>query len=139
MSEIKHYKNLKIWQRSVDLVTAVYQLTDSFPRDELYVLTSQIRRAAISVPSNIAEGSSRRHTKKEFIRFLQMAYGSLAEIETQLIIAGNLTFTSQKDCENIFKEIDEVMRMTTGLINALESKDKVISLDSQFSTLNSKN
>lgn len=136
MSVVNRYKDLKIWQRSMSLVTSIYALTSSFPKEERYGLTSQIRRCAVSVPSNIAEGSSRRHGRKEFVRFLQIAYGSLAELETQLQIALNLKFVNEKEALPHFEEIDEIMRMITGLMKAIDSKD-VVPLNSQLSTLNS--
>jgi four helix bundle protein len=83
------YRDLIAWQKAMDLVTAIYRVTGSFPREELYGLTSQLRRAAVSVPSNIAEGQA-RFSRKEFHHFLSQARGSLVEIETQLMIAENL-------------------------------------------------
>lgn len=86
---LKSYKELIVWQRSIDLVKEVYAITRGFPRDETYGLTIQIRRAAVSIPSNIAEGYSRKN-RKEFVQFLRISYGSSAELETQIIIAKNL-------------------------------------------------
>jgi four helix bundle protein len=89
------YKELKVWQRSVDLATTVYQLTKHFPSDERFGLTSQINRSVVSIASNIAKGSG-RGSKKDFSRFLSMAYGSAYELETQIIISNNLKIYQQK-------------------------------------------
>jgi four helix bundle protein len=86
---MKSYKELKVWQKAVDLVTAVYSISRSFPRTEMYGLTSQVRRASVSIPSNIAEGWG-RNSAKEYIQFLTTARGSLLELETQLLISCNL-------------------------------------------------
>ena len=92
MSEkIRTHKDLKIWSRSVDLVTRIYKVTEKFPKSEMFGLTSQIRRAAVSVPSNIAEGSGRR-SAKELIYFLHIAIGSMAELETESIMSQHLGF-----------------------------------------------
>jgi four helix bundle protein len=85
---VKNYQELVVWQRAMDLVEDVYKLSKHFPREELYALTSQIRRGAVSVPSNIAEGQGRR-TTADFLRHLSIAYGSLREVETQAMIAGD--------------------------------------------------
>jgi len=87
--EIKNHKDLEVWKKSMDLVSNIYKITEPFPNKELYGLTNQIRRAAVSVPSNIAEGAA-RSSKKEFIQFLYIALGSLSELETQIIIANSL-------------------------------------------------
>ncbi|MEZ4484825.1 MAG: four helix bundle protein [Syntrophotaleaceae bacterium] len=85
-SKISHHKDLDVWRSSMALVTEIYRLTGNFSKDEIYGLTNQIRRAAVSVPSNIAEGAA-RHSKKEFLQFLYVSLGSLAELETQLLIS----------------------------------------------------
>ncbi len=116
---IKSYKDLMIWQRSIILVREIYELVNEFPADERYGIVQQIKRAAISVPSNIAEGAARNNSK-EFRQFLGIALGSLAEIDTQLIIARDLSFI--KDItrhEKIEKEIGEVRAMTLALVNKL--------------------
>jgi four helix bundle protein len=113
-----HYKNLLVWQKAIALVTQVYVVTRSFPREELYGLTSQIRRAAVSVPSNIAEGQARR-TTGEFRQFLGIAKGSLAELDTQLIIAENLGYL--KEAGTLFEQVAEVGRMLSGLICSLDN------------------
>ena len=96
---LKNYKELKVWQRGYRLCFEIYQLTGNFPQEEKYGLTSQIRRAAISVPSNIAEGYGRK-TTKEYLQALYIAYGSLCELETQIMLAGDLKYlrTRKKRC-----------------------------------------
>ena len=118
MSAIKTYKELDIWQRGIQFVGKVYKLTKNFPKEELYGLTSQIRRAAISYPSNIAEGAS-RSSRKEFTQFLYIALGSLSEAETQLVIAENLRYLNAKD---LLDEVAFLRRMTLNFIKYLKSK-----------------
>lgn len=101
MSGVKTYKELLIWQKGIKLVVLVYKLTKTFPKEELYALTSQLKRASISIPSNIAEGFGRQ-TDKSFNHFLNISKGSLNELETQMIIAKELDFVSD---EEIFNEI----------------------------------
>ncbi len=116
------YKELLIWQRGIELVRELYILTDSFPKTEVYGLTSQMRRAAISIPSNIAEGYTRGHSRQhhqDFIHFLRIAFASGAELETQLIIARELGFASPKKCEVAEKLLDETMRMLNKFISSL--------------------
>ena len=116
------YKELLIWQRGIELVRELYILTDSFPKMEVYGLTSQMRRAAISIPSNIAEGYTRGHSRQhhqDFIHFLRIAFASGAELETQLIIARELGFASPKKCEVAEKLLDETMRMLNKFISSL--------------------
>ncbi|MDP5061955.1 MAG: four helix bundle protein [Maribacter sp.] len=108
------YKELDIWVQARMLVKTVYVLTKSFPRDEQFSLTSQIRRCVISVPSNIAEGCGRQ-SNKETIHFLHIARGSLFELETQLILAGDLNYIS--DIDNVLKEIERVKKLLNGFIN----------------------
>lgn len=112
------YKELIVWQKSIELVTEIYKLTEKFPKSELYGLTSQIRRASVSIPSNIAEGYTRKH-RQEYIQFLRIAFGSGGELETQIIIAKNLNYASQKDFEEIEKLLDEIMKMLNKLISTL--------------------
>lgn len=114
------YKNLLIWQRSIGLVTEIYKITDSYPKTEMYGLTSQTRRSALSMPANIAEGWSRRYTK-EYIQFLHVARGSATELETHLIIASNLNFISASDSEILQKEITEILKMLSAAIASLRS------------------
>jgi four helix bundle protein len=109
---MKTHKDLDIWKRGIEFVKEVYILTKNFPREEQYGLTSQMRRAAVSYPSNIAEGSA-RSSKKEFLQFLYYSMGSLSEIETQFIIAKKLGYTIEKD---LLLEIEALRRMTLNLI-----------------------
>jgi four helix bundle protein len=113
---IKDYKDLVVWQKAMELVTAIYQATQTFPKEELYGLTSQLRRAAVSVPSNIAEGQGRL-TRGEFRQFLGQAKGSLSELETQLLIAQNLGYL--KECSTLLGQKTEVARLLNGLLNSL--------------------
>ncbi len=110
----KHH-DLLAWQEAIKLVTAVYSLTKTFPREEQFGLTSQMRRAAVSVPSNIAEGAA-RGTEKEFSHFLILARGSLSELETQLTISRELGYAS--DTTEIDALLDRVFRLIAGLITA---------------------
>ncbi len=109
------YEKLVVWQKSMDFVIFVYEITKKFPKNEDYALTSQIRRAVISVPSNIAEGS-RRNTQKDFAHFLTMSLGSLAELDTQIKIAERLKYVSKKDEIELYEKLSEIMRMLNKLI-----------------------
>ncbi len=104
------FKDLKIWQRGMGLLDMVYDLTKDFPKDEVYGLTSQAKRAGVSVPSNIAEGSQRT-SSKEFANFILIAKGSLAELETQVLFAKKRKFGSSELAQKILKEIEEISRM----------------------------
>ena len=110
------FKELEVWHKSIDVVTEIYQLSALFPDAERFGLSSQIRRAAVSIPSNIAEGSARHHAK-DFIHFLRIADGSAAEVETQLIIAAKLGFI--ETVENLTAEIVVIRKMLAGLIKSL--------------------
>ena len=115
----KTHKDLVVWNKSMDLVESVYILTEKFPAKETYGLSSQLRRAAVSVPSNIAEGAARQNTK-ELIQFAFIALGSLAEMETQIEIAYRLKYiTENTDCKI---QIDEIRRMLTSMITALKKR-----------------
>jgi len=116
-----HFKNLKVWQVGMEIVILVYKLTSKFPKEEKFSLVSQINRSAVSVPSNIAEGSG-RGTDKDFGHFLEIALGSLYELETQLILSNNLEFIEGDDFENIGGKVSELERMIIGLIKSLKSK-----------------
>jgi four helix bundle protein len=118
---IRSYKDLEIWKRGVELVTNVYSVTKDFPKSETYTLVDQIRRAALSTPSNIAEGHARRY-RKEFRQFLFEALGSLAELETQLIIAGKLGYLEREKSNQSSSEMDAIGKMTRGLIKRLQTK-----------------
>ncbi|OGI95517.1 hypothetical protein A2917_03105 [Candidatus Nomurabacteria bacterium RIFCSPLOWO2_01_FULL_42_17] len=122
MNEIIHsYKDLIVWQKSIELVICVYELTEKFPREEIYGLTSQIRRSVVSIPSNIAEGR-RRGTRADYLHFLRMSYGSGAELETQLIIARKLPKTIKLDYNKIDSLLEEVMKMLNAMLNKLQAK-----------------
>jgi len=116
--KIKSFKDLRIWQKGIEIVEDSYQLTKGFPKEEVYGLTSQIRRASVSIPSNIAEGFKRYHNK-EYKQFLFIALGSLAELETQLIIAEKLDFVSGQGLRNVFDKIEYLSRMISSLMKKL--------------------
>ena len=118
---LKNYKELKVWQKSYQLCLEVYRSTKEFPREERYGLTSQIRRSAVSVPSNIAEGYGRK-TTPEYIRSLYLAYGSNCELETQTLLSGDLGYMKAQEREKLQKDIGEVERMLKALIKSLENK-----------------
>lgn len=116
---LKSYKDLIVWQKSIQLVKEVYRLTTNFPKDEIYGLSSQMKRAAISIPSNIAEGYSRKGIK-EYSHFLHIAYGSSTELETQIIIAKELYKNiDYNDAESL---LEEVLKMLNVITEKLESK-----------------
>jgi four helix bundle protein len=118
---MKTHKDLNVWQESILFVTLIYERTKSFPKDELFALTSQIRRSAISIPSNIAEGAA-RESNKEFIRFLFIALGSVAELDTQLLIAKNLNFLGTEDFLQINEKLASIRKMLAGLIKYRKTK-----------------
>ncbi|MDH3944645.1 MAG: four helix bundle protein [Anaerolineae bacterium] len=113
-----NYRDLQVWQRGIALVKQIYLLTETFPTHEKYGLSSQIQRAAVSVPSNIAEGHARGSTP-EFRRFIQISLGSLAEIDTQLEIAIQLTYIKQDNASPVIQLVIELRKMLFGLINSL--------------------
>lgn len=113
------YKELDVWKKGIDLSVRVYKTVRQFPREEIYALTDQTKRAAISIPSNIAEGASRNYTK-EFIQFLYVALGSVSELETQLIIAQKVDYL--KDGRDFFDEITVIRKMLNSLISSLKSR-----------------
>jgi four helix bundle protein len=117
--EIRSYKDLIVWQKSIELVSEVYALVEFFPAKELYGLTSQIKRSVVSIPSNIAEGS-RRGTKKDFCHFLLHSFGSGAELETQIIIAKTLPFGINLDFTKVDSLLEEVMKMLNKMIQNLK-------------------
>jgi len=118
---LKSYKELEVWQKAVNLAIEVYQATDRFPDAEKFGLTAQIRRAATSVPANIAEGWGRGSTK-EYIQFLLIARGSLLELETHMIITQKLRYLSQEQLGAIQKEVEEIGKMLNGLIQSLRGR-----------------
>ncbi|MCT3945409.1 four helix bundle protein [Elizabethkingia anophelis] len=119
MTDIKSHKDLKVWQESMDLVTDIYELVQNFPAEEKYNLTSQIKRSSVSIPSNIAEGAGRK-SNLEFIQFLNIASGSLSELETQLEIAIRLKFITEN--EELFKKKIFIRIMITNLKKSLSNK-----------------
>lgn len=116
---ISSYKQLIVWQKSFSLAKKVYELTNKFPKSEIYGLTSQMRRAAASIPSNIAEGFVRKHTK-EFSQFVSIAFGSGAELETQLLLAKELNFMADQEFKETEDLLGEVMKMLNSLISKLK-------------------
>jgi four helix bundle protein len=121
MKQIKTFKDLLIWQKAMQMVTNIYTTTKSFPKDEMYGLTSQIRRAAVAIPSNIAEGYGRNHTK-EYIQFLYISISSLYELQTQLEIALNIQYINEGQFKDLFETSREVERMTSAMIKTLKNK-----------------
>ena len=115
---VRSYRELIAWQKGMDLVEAVHRSTACFPREEVYGLTSQVRRAAVSIPSNIAEGQGRNSTN-EFINFLSFAYGSLCEVETQVLLAERLSFLENSAAATLLRSSAEVGRIINGLSNSL--------------------
>lgn len=111
---ITHYRELIVWQKAMILVEQVYQATKGFPRDEVYGLTSQVRRAAVSIPSNIAEGQARK-SRAEFRNFLSIAQGSKAEVETQILIAVRLKYLTQEQAAPILSLLEEISKMLAAL------------------------
>jgi len=118
---LKNYKELKVWQKSYQLCLKIYKVTARFPKEERFGLTSQIRRAVVSVPSNIAEGYGRK-TTADYIRSLYIAYGSNCELETQIQLSGDLGYIGGSLLEGIKDEIQEIERMLKALIKSLENK-----------------
>ena len=118
---VQSYRQLIAWQKAMELVKYVYDLTKKFPREELYGLTLQIRKAVVSVPSNIAEGQGRNSTK-EFLHFLSIAYGSLMETETQGLVAEMQNYITAEETIILLEKSAEVGRVLNGLINSLERK-----------------
>ena len=118
MTTMQNYKELVVWQKAMELVSDVYRVTAAFPREELYGLTSQLRRSAVSVPSNIAEGQGRA-TRGEFIQFLGHSRGSLLELETQLLISARLGYLDADPCHRLQAKVTEVARILNGLLTSL--------------------
>jgi len=116
---MKNHYDLDVWKKSIELVKEIYKISKNFPKEEIYALTSQIRRAAVSIPSNISEGASRQ-TDKEFVQFLYIALGSSSELETQIIIAKELSYID--NVEIILQQIIRVKKMINGLIRHIKQK-----------------
>ncbi len=118
---MKTHKDLEAWKNSIVLVTDVYRLTKSFPKEEMYGLTSQIRRSAVSIPSNIAEGAGRQHNK-EFIQFLYIAIGSMSELETQMLIACNLEYITEDALTDFNEKVKIITNQILGLTKYLKNR-----------------
>ena len=110
---MRTFKDLEVWQKSVLFATEIYSVTELFPKEEIYGLVSQLRRASVSLASNIAEGSKK--SKKEFANFIKIAQGSGAEIETQLFISSNLEYINKRDLEKLLTELESIMKMLSRL------------------------
>ena len=122
MAAIRDYRDLIVWQRAMDLVELVYRTTGAFPKEKVYGLTSQIRRAAVSIPSNIAEGNG-RNTTRDYLHFLSMAYGSTKEVETQTLIAERLCYIDSDHSTELVRLTAEIARLISGLVNSLSRKN----------------
>ena len=116
---VRNYSELIVWHKAMDLVAMVYASTKAFPKEELYGLTNQLRRAVVSIPPNIADGQGRRSTN-EFVRYLSIAHGSLREVETQILIAERLGYFEELALRELMNSASEVGRLINGLINSLK-------------------
>jgi four helix bundle protein len=121
---MRPHHRLDAWSKSVDLVIAVYKHTERFPKDERFGLTSQVRRAAVSIPANIAEGAARR-SQKEFAHFLSNSQGSASELETELIIANRLGYLDEKTFSQLISDLERIGRLITGLSRHLEKPKRI--------------
>lgn len=119
--DFKNYRDLKVWQLGIEIAEKIYQMSDCFPKHELYGLGSQVQRAAVSIPANIAEGHERGSTK-DFLRHLSIAHGSRAELETHLILADRLGYCNRDQLAVVFEMLDELGRMMRGLQKSLRAK-----------------
>jgi four helix bundle protein len=122
-TQIRTYRDLLIWQKSMILVMEVYKTTQNFPKDEIYGLIGQMRRCAVSIPSNIAEGYG-RNSSNDYVRFLRMAMGSLYELQTQFDISSNLGYITKNHYGKLFESSREIERMLSSLMKRLENKGK---------------
>ena len=118
---VQSYRDLVAWNKAMDLVTEIYRVTHNFPKEELFGLMSQLRRAAVSIPSNIAEGKGRL-SKGEFRQFLGNARGSLAEVETQILIAQNLNYLDEPEANKLLAMVEEVGKVLNGLLSAVKNQ-----------------
>lgn len=116
---MSHFRKILVWQKSITLVTKIYKATSTFPREEVFGLTSQIRRSSVSVPSNIAEGSG-RESSKDFLRFLYISLGSIFEMQTQLEIAKNIIYINEEEFNLLYEDSREIERMLASLIRKLK-------------------
>lgn len=119
---MSNFRNLLVWQKSMSLITKIYVSTKKFPKEEIYGLTSQIRRSSISIPSNIAEGFG-RDSNKEYLRFLNVSIASLFELQTQLEIAKNIEYLTQEEYNNLYEDSREVDRMLVAFINKVKERN----------------
>lgn len=119
---MRPHQKLDLWRRAIDFVVAIYRLTEQFPKEEKFGLTSQLRRAAVSVAANVAEGAARTSTK-EFRRLLSHSQGSASEVDTELLIALRLNYLSERDYKSLNKDLDDVGRMITGLSQSLKRQE----------------
>jgi four helix bundle protein len=123
MGKVNSYKDLQIWQRSIELCNAIYQLSSSFPKEEIYGITNQMRRCSVSVPSNIAEGFGR--SNKSYVNFLHISRGSLYELDTQLTLVKKLNLSDNEETiTSVEQEISEIGKMINSFINTLKENDK---------------
>ena len=120
---MRPHHNLDVWKKAVDLTVRVYAATEGFPKEEKFGLTQQVRRAAVSIAANIAEGAGRK-SRREFSRFLSIAQGSASEVETELLIAFRLGYIAEQEYRNLIVSLNEVGRMITGLRNYLKKRTK---------------
>lgn len=118
---MRPHEKLEVWKKAVDFVVLIYEITKSFPSDEKFGLTSQIRRASVSIPANIAEGAARR-TDNEFLQFVSIAQGSSSEVETELLIAYRIGYLQQTKYSELKQELDSIGRMLVGLSNHLKNR-----------------
>ena len=119
---LQSYRELLVWQKAMDLATMVYHLTEPFPKREIYGLAAQLRRAGVSVPSNIAEGYG-RGSRREYLQFLTIAQGSLKELETQVLLAERLAYATAAQASSVLSETEAAGKMPGGLIRSLKAKD----------------
>ena len=118
---MKTHKDLDVWKRSLEFVTDIYKISRNFPKEEIYGITSQIRRSAVSIPSNISEGAA-RSSDKEFAHFISISLGSIAETETQLIITRNLGYISEVDFNQLEIKLTEIRKLALGLKKFINEK-----------------
>lgn len=116
--KVKDYKDLRVWQKGIEIVDKIYLITKGFPKEELYGLITQMRRAAVSIPSNIAEGFVRKHSR-EYKQFLYVSLGSCAELDTQLVITSRRDYITNEKLEELSEDINHETRMLVSLINKL--------------------
>ncbi|CAC9975595.1 four helix bundle protein [Flavobacterium panici] len=119
---MSHFRKILVWQKSISLVTKIYKATSTFPKEEMFGLTSQIRRSSVSVPSNIAEGSGRESTK-DFLRFLYISLGSIFEMQTQLEIAKNIIYINEEEFNLLYEDSREIERMLASLIRKIKDSN----------------